>query len=95
MKKIYTKPYIAVESFQLDAAIAASCTPTKGSLGYTVNDCTLSDGKGVQMPNAHIIGPACTSDGVSIDIISAGSDANDYYCYHGPTIDVNTLFMNS
>ena len=24
MKKIYTKPYIAMESFQLDAAIAAS-----------------------------------------------------------------------
>ena len=26
MKKTYTKPYLAVESFQLDAAIATSCS---------------------------------------------------------------------
>ena len=94
MKKTYTKPYIAVESFQLDAAIAASCSPTKGSLGYSVNTCTLSDEKGTYAPTLHVLGLACGSVG-EVDIVTSGSDENDLYCYHGPTINVTELFMNS
>ena len=97
MKKTYTKPYIAMESFQLDAAIAASCTSDdKQSLGYAVNTCTLSDNKGIQLPTAHVLGLACAAVG-EVDIVNGGvgSDLNDTYCYHGPTIDVATLFMNS
>lgn len=94
MKKIYTKPYIAVESFQLDAAIAASCTPNKGSLGYSVNDCTLTDDKGTYAPTLNLFGIACEQAG-GLNIVHTGSDANDFYCYHGPTVDVTTLFMNS
>lgn len=92
MKKTYTKPYIAVESFQLDAAIAASCSPTKGSLGYSVNTCTLSDEKGIYLPNLPYLGFACANEG-NADIVNGG-DGNDSPCYHGP-IDVNVMFMNS
>lgn len=95
MKKTYTKPYIAVESFQLDAAIASSCSASgKGSLGYTVDNCTLTDDKGTYAPALSLFGIACEAAG-NIDIVNAGSDGNDGYCYHGPTIDVTTLFMNS
>lgn len=95
MKKTYTKPYIAVESFQLDAAIASSCSDSnKGSLGYTLNTCTLTDDKGTYLPTLSLFGIACAQAG-GVDIVNAGSDGNDGYCYHGPTIDVTTLFMNS
>ena len=96
MKKTYTKPYLVVESFQLDAAIAASCSPTKGSLGYSVNTCTLSDEKGTYAPTLHVLGLACGSVG-EVDIVNPkpGSDENDGYCYHGPTHDVAEMFMNS
>ena len=41
MKKTYSKPYIAVESFQLDAAIASSCSSTgKMPLHFGQNSCT-------------------------------------------------------
>ena len=93
MKKTYTKPYIAVESFQLDAAIASSCTSAgKLSLGYAVNTCTLSDDKGYLWPNLPYLGFACANEG-NADIVYGG-DGNDSPCYHGP-IDVNATFMNS
>ena len=40
MKKTYTKPYIAVESFQLDAAIAAPCSSEgETALNYAIATC--------------------------------------------------------
>ena len=91
MKKIYTKPYIAVESFQLDAAIAAACsTDNKYTLGFGMNSCTLEDEKGsTEFIGSGYFGNNCVHD------VKVEGDGNDLLCYHGPTVDVNTLFMNS
>ena len=91
MKKLYTKPYLAVESFQLDAAIASSCTgENKHALGYSLNTCTLDDDKGsIAFVGSHYFGQAC------IHNVQVEGDGNDMICYHGPTEKANTLFMNS
>ena len=42
MKKKYEKPLIAVESFQLDAAIAGACAENGAKpLGYSMTTCTF------------------------------------------------------
>lgn len=46
MKKEYTKPYLAVESFQLDAAIAGACANKPIQINHQVNECVLGDNKG-------------------------------------------------
>ena len=104
MKKTYVKPYIAVESFQLNAAIAASCSSeNKLALGLGMNTCTLSDNKGDYLPSLGYFGLACEAAG-GYDVIEVGSnnlnsndpnsnDLNDTFCYHGPVF--NTVFMNS
>lgn len=91
MKKLYTKPYLAVESFQLDAAIASSCTgDDKQALGYSLNTCTLEDDKGTQeFIGLNYFGNACVHN------VQVEGDGNDQICYHGPTVNANTLFMNS
>lgn len=44
MKKEYIKPYLAVESFQLDAAIAGACGgANQMQLNHQVHTCTLAD----------------------------------------------------
>jgi hypothetical protein len=52
------------------------------------------DDKGTYAPTLNLFGIACEEAG-GLNIVHTGSDANDLYCYHGPTIDVTTLFMNS
>ena len=91
MKKTYTKPYIAVESFQLDAAIASSCTGSgKQALGYTINNCNLDDDKGTTaFQGLHYFGDICQHD------VRKEYDANDLICYHGPGISAVSTFMNS
>ena len=90
MKKTYTKPYIAVESFQLDAAIAASCTSDgKHSLGYTMDSCNLEDNRGsTDFVGLHYFGNACIHD------VKVEGDGNDLICYHGP-VPASSMFMNS
>lgn len=86
MKKTYTKPYIAVETFQLDAAIANSCTSQgKQSLGYAIDDCDLD----LELPGYKFIGTQCDYD------VRVEGDGHDELCYHGPIVDANSLFMNS
>lgn len=75
MKKAYTKPLIAMESFQLNAAIAASCSSEGGiAINYGENTCTLE----AEMPGLGFFGIAC-----EINVVSPGSDDNDGFCYHG------------
>lgn len=83
MKKTYTKPYIAVESFQLDAAIAASCS-SQGyhPIGYGENNCGLGtasagEGKTWAFFNYH---------NCAFDLTDASGDGNDTPCYHGPSV---------
>lgn len=85
MKKIYTKPYIAVESFQLDAAIAASCTSDgKTALNYNLSDC-----------NDYADAVSGYFGGVCVHNVEVEGDGNDYICYHGPMIKAVDVFMNS
>ena len=65
MKREYMKPYLAVESFQLDAAIAGSCTG-KMVLAHSVDDCTLVDNKGINWGNDNF-GASCGIDIVAPD----------------------------
>lgn len=89
MKKAYVKPYLAVESFQLDAAIASSCSSeNKVPLNYGMNSCTPFE----EEPGLLYFGAACANGGY--DVINPGTDdTNSEFCYHGPTI--GTMFMNS
>lgn len=90
MKKAYVKPYLAVESFQLDAAIASSCSSEgKLALGYTMNSCTLDDSKGTYNPNFGYFGHSCRSD---VEVVG---DGNDTICYHGPIAQATDVAMNS
>jgi len=83
MKKTYTKPVLAVESFHLDAAVAAGCNGTKNSvqavaLNHEIYGCTY---------DAYFAEGPC-----QVAVIGAewdkkrnvGGDINDLLCYHGP-----------
>ena len=49
MKREYRKPYLAMESFQLNAAIAASCSSdNKQPIHYGENTCIVGDDPGEQ-----------------------------------------------
>ena len=85
MKREYKKPYLLVESFQLDAAIAASCSSEKKMpLNYGMDTCTLEE----ELPGLGYFGNLCIHD------IKVDGDGNDYICYHGP-IPADAMFMNS
>lgn len=88
MKKDYKKPYLLVESFQLDAAIAASCSPGKIPLNYGLDSCTPLE----ELPGFSYIGNLCIHD-VKVDGKVDG-DGNDTICYHGP-LPAAAMFMNS
>ena len=86
MKKTYKKPYIAVESFQLDAAIAASCSSEgKAALNYVIATCKDYADYAV----LGYFGISCTHN-----VMDEG-DANDLICYHGPMAKADEAFMNS
>ena len=85
MKKEYVKPIVMVEFFQLDAAIASSCSEGgKITLNHYVNTCNLED----TLPGLGYFGNSCTHD------IKVEGDGNDEICYHGPT-PANAHFMQS
>ncbi len=85
MKKTYVKPYVAVESFQLDAAIAAACsTENKIALHFGMNTCTAEE----EAPGLNYFGNLCVHN------VQVEGDGNDLICYHGPT-PANTVAMNS
>lgn len=89
MKKEYQKPYLAVESFQLNAAIAASCTSEgKFPINHGQHDCTLGDNPGEE-PDV-IFGAACV-----VDVYTQSGDGNDGFCYHGPVADMSLVFVYS
>ena len=96
MKKVYTKPSIAVESFQLDAAVAGTCAD-KGSL--TILHGTENCGYGVPDPGSRLFGHQWQYynwDNCSVDLTSPfGGDDNDRYCYHGPILTNGLTFLNS
>lgn len=83
MKKEYAKPYVLKESFQLDAAIAGSCSDD----GYLVlnhyrSNCTEA---------GYFASSVCDND-ISLDY---PADSSDDFCYHGPLGTGNLPFLAS
>lgn len=90
MKKTYTKPYLAVESFQLDAAIATSCRDEgKAVLTQAIETCNflLLDKRITQFGNA------CPTD--VINKAHHGYGLYNTLCYHGPVATYSNVFMTS
>ena len=81
MKRTYTKPLIAMESFQLNASLAAACsTQTDDATGlpgiaihYGENTCTANEEK----PGLGYFGAMCDDN-----VVDVGGDGNDGICYH-------------
>lgn len=89
MKRNYTKPYLLVESFQLNAAVATSCSSeSKQPIHYGENSCIVGDDPDEQ--EMEYLGNAC-----EVDIINnVKGDENDTLCYHGP-FDPYEIFIKS
>ena len=89
MKRKYQKPYLAMESFQLNAAIAASCSSEgKQPIHYGENNCFMGDDPGEK--SIEYLGNACEMD----IVVEVGGDQNDTICYHGP-FDPYEVFIKS
>jgi len=85
MKKKYVKPYVVVESFQLNAAVASACsTDNKLALHYAMDTCTAVE----EAPGLNYFGNLCVHD------VQVEGDGNDLICYHGPT-PAETVAFNS
>ena len=77
MKRKYEKPFLAVESFQLNAAIAGSCSGVT-SIGHYEDSCgygKVSDNYWYYFNDVN-----CEVDVTG----NSGGDNNDTPCYHGP-----------
>lgn len=86
MKKDYIKPYLAVESFQLDAAIATACNaPGQIALGHKLHDCVDSTDQ--------FFGRACGDLAYGTDVTD--DVAPDGLCYQGPVNDLSGIYIES
>lgn len=90
MKKVYKKPVVVIESFQLDAAIAGNCKADAEAqekkytkLGYTEDTCTYAGGQYFNYDNCEV------------DLTGPEGDGNDETCYHGPLLAGGIVFINS
>lgn len=82
MKKTYEKPVLIIESFQLDATVAASCS-SQGyiPISYGENSCSFE-------------GQFFNYDNCQMDVTGPEGDGNDTICYHGPIL-ANATFIAS
>lgn len=85
MKKEYRKPILLVESFQLDAAVAAVCSEEGGRpLNHSIGDCwDNTEDKYIFSDDL-----ACGFDAT----IGDAADPNDSACYHGPELGVTFIY---
>ena len=93
MKKPYSCPMLAFESYQLDAAIAKKCPEPIHFYTYT---CSHDLGGG------GITGPVGGGEffnyyNCQTDLVGDGPENNESVCYHGPyaTFDITEIFLNS
>lgn len=70
MKKEYVKPYLALESFQLVAALAGSC---QNAINHSIDECN-----GNEEDLGVFFGNSC-----DIHAIIDGKYTEDGVCYHG------------
>ena len=93
MKKTYRKPYLGVESFQLNAAVAATCSggnsrssPRGISINHWETTCAFPDNNNPQF---------FSLSNCQIDLTDASLDGNDTLCYHGPMLSNGITFTYS
>lgn len=81
MKKQYNKPYIGLESFQLNAAIADACS-TMGNtpINHEEDVCSFAGGQFFSLINCQM------------DLTGPANDGNDAICYHGPLASGGIVF---
>ena len=78
MKKLYKKPMVVIESFQLDAAFAASCSSQNYiPINYGENNCGFDQGEEHKYQFFNF-------KNCDFDLTGEGGDGNDTECYHGP-----------
>ena len=87
MKKEYSKPFLALESFQLDAAIAASCS-SQGylPLNHFIGSCSDNT------LNGYAFDDNCDVD---LTVPGTGDNIDDYACYHGPELTEGMTYIYS
>ena len=78
MKKNYSKPVLLVESFQLNAAFADSCS-AQGliTINHWLSTCTIDVYFGSEICDVNL---------------SEMQQPNDTLCYHGPTVIANYTY---
>lgn len=92
MKKEYAKPFLALETFQLDAALAGSCG------GANMVQLNHSPGRDCEDEFWQVFGAGwCTFDVVADDgSKSPYEESGAYGCYHGPNGEsLDALFIYS
>ncbi len=83
MKRPYQKPVLGVESFQLNAAIALSCSAQDYTpIRWYEDECSF-EGQFFNLFN-------CV-----VDISGPQLDGNDAICYHGPFASYGQIFVYS
>lgn len=88
MKREYKKPYLLVESFQLNAAVAGSCAAQHGiTINYGENSCGFDVGVTKQFQYFNY--KNCEVD------LTGPDDGNDTICYHGPLAAGGLVFIAS
>lgn len=86
MKKQYKKPYLALESFQLNAAIANACSTTKRTpIRHQEDTCSYPVGSGQFFSLFNC----------QVDVSDGSNDGNDTLCYHGPELANGIVFTFS
>jgi|GEM_PF-1965432 len=89
MKRKYQKPYLGLESFQLNASLAVSCSAqNKIPINHGEDDCSFGGpgGGGGQFFNLF---------NCQIDLTGPANDGNDTICYHGPLASGGISFTYS
>lgn len=84
MKKQYNKPYIGLESFQLNAAIADACSTSGGTaINHGESTCSFANGQFFSLFNCET------------DVTGPANDGNDTLCYQGPLLSGGIVFTFS
>lgn len=84
MRRAYHKPFLVAESFQLSAAIAASCS----SQGYTpLNHYDFSVCRDHTDNGYFFNANVCV-----VDLTPPDDDGSDGVCYHGPIAGVTFIY---
>lgn len=87
MKKKYVKPYIAVESFQLNAAIASCTSEGYIPIGRSENNCGWGEGVDGNFQYFNY-------DNCEVDLTGPDIDGADTICYHGPVLASMTFIKS-